>query len=195
MVSSGRVKYLSPATGVPAPVQSAVIAPVAVADPVVGAHRDRLDAAAALGVPAHVTILYPFVEPTAIDDHVIASLAAAVGSVGAFDCRFLRTEWFADDVLWLAPEPPGPFRRLTNAVWDAFPQQAPYGGAHEHVVPHLTVAERRLCDVPTMQEAEQAVLTGLPLSARVDRVLLIAGAQAPRSWHVLREFPLGSATP
>lgn len=184
--------YLKPAFDAPAPTQSAVIAPMSVAEPMIGEHRHRFDAAAAWGVPAHVTILYPFAEPVALDDKVIATLAKAVASVSAFDCRFAGTRWFGDDVLWLAPEPTEPFHQLTSAVWDAFPHYPPYGGDHDDVVPHLTIAERRICDLSTMQAVEQAVLPGLPLSGRVDRVLLIAGAPAPKSWRVLHELALGA---
>ncbi len=92
---------------------------VPAAEPLVGGHRHNLDAAAAWGVPAHVTVLYPFVEPTAVDEYVLATLAAAVGSVAAFDCRFPRTRWFGEDVLWLDPEPAEPFGELIAAVWRA----------------------------------------------------------------------------
>ncbi len=91
------VQYLSPARGAPARAQTAVIAPVSAAERLVGKHRDRLDAAAAWGVPAHVTVRYPFVEPAAANEQLIAAPDAAVGSVSAFDCRFLRTRWFGDD--------------------------------------------------------------------------------------------------
>ncbi|MGI8591474.1 MAG: 2'-5' RNA ligase family protein [Nakamurella sp.] len=82
-----------------------------------GQHRLHLDAAATWGVPAHVTVIYPFVDPAALDEHAIAALAAAVKSVSAFDCCFPRTRWFGDDVLWLDPVPSQPFRDLTTAVF------------------------------------------------------------------------------
>ena len=88
------------------------------------------------------------------------------------------------------PNPPGPFIDLTAAVWEAFPHHPPYGGAHDHVVPHLTIAERSLSAVKT---AEQAVQTGLPLSTHIEGVLLIAGTQVPNSWRVLHEFRLRAA--
>lgn len=142
-------------------------------------------------MPAHVSVLYPFVEPDQVDDQVIATLAAALGQVAAFDCRFERTRWFGQDVLWLDPEPAGWFRDLTALVWNAFPLHAPYGGAHDDVVPHLTAAECRLGSLSAVRAAEQAVLTGLPLSTRIEGVLLIAGTKAPSSWRLLHEFPLG----
>lgn len=185
------MQYLRPATEAPAPTQTAVIAPVQEADAVVGKHRQTLDAAAAWGVPAHVTVLYPFIEPTAVDESVIATLMAAVSSVSSFDCCFRRTQWFGEDVLWLEPEPAEPFRTLTTAVWAAFPQHPPYGGAHHDVIPHLTIAERRLADLPALQAAENDVQSGLPLTTTIDRLVLIAGTQAPRSWSVVGELPLG----
>jgi hypothetical protein len=93
-------------------------------------------------------------------------------------------------VLWLEPEPGQPFRSLTAAVWAAFPEQPPYGGAHQDPVPHLTVAESRMAGLPAAQAAERTVQAGLPLRTPVDRLLLIAGAEAPRSWRVLHELAL-----
>ena len=182
--------YLSPVPDAPPPTQTAVIVPVPAADPLVDRHRRHLDAAASWGVPAHVSVLYPFVEPADVDDRVIATLAAAVVSVAAFDCCFERTRWFGRDVLWLDPEPAGWFHDLTTTVWGAFPDHAPYAGAHDDVIPHLTIAERRLGDLAALQAAEQSVRAGLPLSTRIDRVLLIAGTQAPTSWRLLHEFRL-----
>jgi hypothetical protein len=101
--------------------QSAVLVPVPEAERAVGGHRHRLDRAAARGVPAHVTVLYPFVPPSAITATVIAGLAGAVGSVSAFECEFAATAWFGEEVVWLAPRPDEPFRALTRAVSAAFP--------------------------------------------------------------------------
>jgi 2'-5' RNA ligase len=184
------VPYLSPASDAPPPTHTAVIVPVPAADPLVGRHRRHLDAAASWGVPAHVSVLYPFVDPSRVDDQVIRTLAAAIGSVAAFDCRFGRTQWFGQDVLWLDPEPARWFRDLTTSVWGAFPDHPPYGGAYDDVTPHLTIAERRLGSLAAVQAAERAVQAGLPVSTRIDRVLLIAGTQSPSSWRLLREFRL-----
>jgi len=187
------MRYLDPAPDAPAPTETAVIVRVPAAEPVVGEHRQHLDAAAAKGVPAHVTVLYPFVSPETVTPHVVAALAAAVASVSAFDCRFGRTRWFGQDVLWLDPEPAEPFRLLTAAVWEAFPRCPPYGGVHDDVVPHLTVAEERLGGLGALRAAEQAVQPGLPLYARIDRVLLIAGTQGANSWRTLSALPLSAA--
>ena len=114
--------------------QSAVLVPVSEAERVVSRHRIRLDPAAELGVPAHVTVLYPFLAPAVITAATLAVLAEAVASVSAFDCQFPVTAWFGQEVMWLAPRPEQPFRFLTHAVSAAFPGYPPYGGVHDDVV-------------------------------------------------------------
>ena len=41
---------------------------------------------------------------------------------------------------YLAPDPPEPFSRLTEAIVERWPDYPPYEGIHETVIPHLTVA-------------------------------------------------------
>ena len=96
--------------------------------------------------------------------------------------------------MWLDPNPAAPFRRLTVAVGAAFPECLPYGGVFDEVVPHLAVAERRFADRATLKGVEHAVVAGLALVARIEHVLLIAGTQAPNSWRILSELPLGTST-
>jgi 2'-5' RNA ligase len=184
------VQYLDPAPDAPAPTETAVIAAVPAAEPLVSVHRQQLDPAASWGVPAHVTVLYPFVAPEAITDDLITTLGAAVRPVNAFDCRFVRTRWFDRNVLWLDPEPAQPFRQLTAAVWRAFPQYPPFGGAYADLIPHLTVAQQRVADLPTLLAVERTVQSGLPLTARIESLLLIAGAPALNSWRVVNELRL-----
>ena len=170
--------------------ESAVLVPVPEAELAVGRHRRRLDRAAAWGVPAHVTVLFPFVAPSAITGATITALADAVGSVTAFDCEFPATAWFGQEVVWLAPQPAEPFRALTRAVSAAFPDYPPYGGGYDDVVPHLTVGHRPAGQVTELLEAEADVLRRLPVQAHVSRVWLMTGRAAPGSWQTIAELPL-----
>ncbi|MGZ4546029.1 MAG: 2'-5' RNA ligase family protein [Blastococcus sp.] len=173
--------------------QTAVLVLVPEAEHAVGAHRAHLDVAASWGVPAHLSVVYPFVPPADVDDDVLSRLAAAVGTVPAFECVFSRTEWFGDDVLWLAPEPDAPFRELVRAVVAAFPAHQPYGGLYVEPTPHLTVGELRLGSAAELTAAERAVREQLPLRARIDRAVLLAGRPEPASWRGVAELPLGSS--
>jgi 2'-5' RNA ligase len=186
-----RVHSLDDPTPPPSPTETAVIVPVPAAERAVGPHRARLDRAAGWGVPAHVTVLYPFLRPDALSDDAFDHLAAAIASEPAFDATFTAPGWFGSDVLWVGPDPAEPFRRLTRAVWRAFPGQPPYGGAFDDIHPHLTVAERSWGAPGDLERAEEAVRPQLPFAQRVDHALLIAGTDAPRSWRTMRRLPLG----
>ena len=80
--------------------------------------------------------------------------------------------------MWLHPEPSEPFAALTAAVWRRWPAYPPYEGAHEVVIPHLTVSEDPIeVDIP------------LPIKASARAVTLIEEAADGR-WAVRRVFPL-----
>jgi 2'-5' RNA ligase len=141
-------------------------------------------------VPAHVTILYPFVAPPQITAATIEALAAAVGAVSRFDCDFPETAWFGEDVLWLAPRPDEPFRALIRAVSAAFPGYPPYNGLVGDVIPHLTVGYRAAAGVAGLRAAEADIVGALPVRARVSRAWLMTGTSEPGSWHAVAELPL-----
>jgi 2'-5' RNA ligase len=167
---------------------SALIVPVPEAEPLVGRLRAELDASAALGVPAHVTIMFPFVPPAAIDDAVLAAAREIFAAVPAFEVRFPRVKWFDDDVVWLAPEPAEPFVALTEAVRARFGLD-PYEGAHgPGVVPHLTVGNG--APLPRLRDVAAELETGLPVRASVRSVRLAAGRETPGSWRTVAEFSL-----
>src|SRR5215467_8791536 len=119
--------------------QSGLIIEVPEAEPAVRQHRQRLDASAPLGVPAHITVLFPFMPPETIGTAALTELGQLFANVSPFRFRLDRTDWFGDDVLWLAPRDPDPFRALTQRVFRAFPAFPPFEGQFEDVVPHLTI--------------------------------------------------------
>jgi hypothetical protein len=174
--------------GTVTPTKTAVLVPFPALEPLVGPFRRRLDRTAAWGVPPHVTVLNPFVRPLVGAD-VLDRLTGALSGIGPFECEFARVEWFGDDVVWLAPEPDRPFRDMTEAVWRAFPDHPPYGGRFDDVVPHLTVGH---LDLPAMREAAAALAVCLPVTARVDRVQVMAGTDSAASWRTVAEVSLRS---
>lgn len=181
--------------------ETAIIVPVPAAEAAVGPYRRVLDPSASWGVPAHVTVLYPFVPPDSITENVIEDVRTCLATVDAFACTFARVEWFRRDVVWLAPDPDEPFRTLTERVWRQFPRYPPYAGAYAELIPHLTVGSTGgsaggsagTGDIAAMERAATDIRATLPIQAQVDRVLLIAGTDAPDSWHPVAEFPLRPA--
>jgi len=173
------------------PTETALIVAVPEAEHAVGRLRAALDPAAGWGVPAQVTVLYPFLPPQRIDDDVRANLSRLFAATPRFDVSFADVNWFGDSVVWLAPRPADAFRQLTAAVWRQFPEVPPDAGAHDDVVPHLTIGH----DAPKhlLTHAGEVVAAHLPIRAAVDSVQLTAGTSEPDSWHTVQEFRLGAA--
>jgi 2'-5' RNA ligase len=167
--------------------ETALVVPVPAAEDAVGGYRSRLDPAAAWGVPAHLTVVYPFAPPVRVAA-LLPALEDAVRSVAAFDFTLARTAWFGSTVLWLAPEPSEPFRALTSAVERQFPEYPPYRGEFADVVPHLTVGDGG--PEADLRAAEEALRPLLPIRARCTAVHLIAGTAAADSWRTVAELPL-----
>ncbi len=173
---------------------SALLLPVPAAEPAVGAHRALLDAAARDGVPAHITVLYPFLPAALIDDAMLASLARLFAGVSAFGFTLDRVEWFGADVVWLGPRDPAPFRALTELAFTAYPSCPPYGGQHTEVIPHLTIGHRGGPDA--LCAAADAVRPCLPIDAVATEVILMTGPPPgnpdtpPGQWRTRATFPL-----
>jgi hypothetical protein len=91
-------------------------------------------------------------------------------------------------VLWLDPEPAEPFRRLTHAVWRAWPQRPPYSGAYAEVTPHLTVAEQ--ADDAELDTIAADVARALPCVARVTDARLLAVSDD--GWSTRATFAFGA---
>ena len=173
------------------PVESAILIKVPQVEHVVERHRRTLDPSEKWGIPAHVTLLYPFLPPSEIDANVLARIATCVSGHRAFEVQFAHTKWFGEEVLWLAPEPDLSFRRLTATLLAVFPETPPYGGSIADPTPHLTVAYR--VSVPLMQAVESLVIAALPIRAFFDSVSVMVGSPEPASWMTLVEIPLNSA--
>ena len=169
--------------------ESAVIVRVSV-PPAIARTRVRWDLSARLGVPPHVTILYPFVPADGLTPEVRSALATEAGDFEPFEVRFKRVERWPG-VVYLAPMPAASFTALTNAVAQRFPGHPPYEGEFDEVVPHLTVVEVGEDDDGVDLEAI-ALEAGrwLPFDVRVGRLEVIAEGHNGR-WSTRWRIPLG----
>jgi 2'-5' RNA ligase len=168
--------------------ESALIVPIPEAEFLVSAFRERFPATA--GVPAHVTLLYPFKPPHEIGDDVRESLAELFSRFQSFDVSFSRTKRFPG-VLYLVPEPDETFRRLMEEIAKHFPETPAYGGKFTEVIPHLTVAEvgnSQLLD-GIADEFERKAIGRLPIRASVREVCLIDNESG--HWLTRQSFSIG----
>jgi 2'-5' RNA ligase superfamily len=164
--------------------ESAIVVPVPEAEPVVARWRGRLDDSTARGMPAHVTVLAPFLGEPHLTGAVVDRLGELCAAMPATDVQFERTERFPD-VLYLDPNPASPFRDLTAAIVDCWPETPPYGGMFDEVIPHLTVVHGVGEDA--LREAETDVSSRLPVRARIAeaRLYVFDGAR----WSPRARFP------
>jgi hypothetical protein len=144
-------------------------------------------------VPAHITVLYPFLPPDLIDADTRATLARLFASVPRFRFTLDRTCWFPGPVLWLGPADPAPFSALIERVVAAFPSCPPYGGQVAEVIPHLTIGDG--APRAELEAAEAEVRPYLPIEAEATSVTLMTGpppGSAPTAarWKAVATFPL-----
>jgi 2'-5' RNA ligase len=169
--------------------ETALLVPVAAAEPLVRKHRLALDPVAPLGIPAHVTVLYPFIPPDEVDRAVCDAITAVLAGFAPFDFTLTEVRQFADGVIYIAPEPAQAFVSITEALAARWPDHPPYGGAFTDIVPHLSVAKAQ--GESAADELEAALNGGLPLDARADAVWLMEGQRDDR-WAIRAVFPLSA---
>jgi len=143
--------------------ETAIVVLVPEAESLVGAWRRVHTDDGRHGMPPHVTLIYPFVDDSALPRQV-AGVGTVVGCFQAFDCAFAETARF-DGVLYLSPAQDEIFRAMTDALARAFPDKPPYGGRYDDVVPHLTVAESG--DDALLASIERDVHARLPIATHV----------------------------
>jgi hypothetical protein len=167
---------------------SAVLLCVPEAEPLVHTWRSTGDPSAARGVPAHVTLLAPFLPPADIDAGVLAELEWFFAGVDAFQLRFAELGCFdSDGVLYLEPEGPS-LDELADALARRWPECPPYSGKHAEPHPHLTVVHTD--DGVLRARAEAAVERGLPLVALAAQAALWVCDDAGR-WSEHTVFAFG----
>jgi 2'-5' RNA ligase len=95
---------------------------------------------AALGVPAHVTLLYPFIPAADLKSALRARIANVVEPHAHFDYHLHGPKAWPDTI-YAALDPEAPFLQLHRELQAAFPDFPIYGGAVSEFVPHVTIAE------------------------------------------------------
>ena len=165
--------------------QSAVLVPVPAADSVVGRWRYEHDPVAAAGVPAHVTLIVPWLPPDEITPADLAELDEELSDVKAFDFELSHVDWFGRRVLWIAPRPAGPFLEMTSRLAERF-STPPWDDEFDEVIPHLTVAHAS--DGVELVPIAADLAGRLPLSCRAEEVWVMVADGA--RWERRHVTPL-----
>ena len=168
--------------------QSALGVTVLEAEPWVKDLRERYDPTAAVGVPAHITILFPFISPDLLTDSDLTKATETFQRFRPFEFKLEQVDRFPES-LYLVPEPDESFISLTQAIVCEFPEYPPYGGKFPKIVPHLTVANRS-AEFSDIAEAELlAIMKDLgPIHAVCNVVELYENSSG--YWKWAHSFPL-----
>ncbi len=90
-------------------------------------------------LPAHITLLYPFVSPEEIEP-AAGKLRRVLAEVPPFEVTLDRYGQF-EDALFLEPSDPAPILALHGRLARAFPEFPVYEGEHGAALqPHVTLA-------------------------------------------------------
>jgi len=158
-----------------------LIVPLPELEPVVGAWRARYDTQFE-NVPAHVTVLFPWLPPDELTEADLDAVAQLAKEWRPFEVTFARFGAFEQaGVHYLAPEPGDEFLALTEDLSTVWPECPPYGGEFAEVVPHLTVADG--IDAEQAAEVRAAIEPSLPVRATARELLAVEvrdGRCAPR---------------
>lgn len=166
--------------------RSALIVEVPEAETAVHDWRLKYDNAR-LGIPAHITLLFPFFPTERLDEQVKVDLRELFRTQPPISFSLTKVTVFPDETIWLAPEPSEPFRRLTELIVERYPEYPPYEGIHDEIIPHLTVTsgDRSLRD-----EVEADLAPHLPIQVETSAITLLVEDTSER-WSVLERIPLG----
>lgn len=138
------------------------------------------------GVPAHITLIVPWLPPDEINDEDMAELEDELSHTKAFDFKLDAVSWFGRRVLWLAPSPVEPFRALTAALADRF-STPPWEDEFDEVIPHLTIGHAS--DGVELASAATVLQQHLPVHCRAEEVWVMVGDG--HRWTVRGHIPLG----
>ena len=163
---------------------SGLIVPVPSWNDFVSHWRAEVDRVVPSGIPAHVTVLFPWVRPTRIEEEM-PRLVESLSEVDAFEFTLTGVERFENDggtVAYVGVDPEEPFRALTRQLFEAWPDCPPYGGAYGDPTPHMTIgAYGTPEDLDRVRDAAEPLL---PDTCSAREVWVMVGTDNPPTWRV-----------
>ncbi|MGJ7906419.1 2'-5' RNA ligase family protein [Actinopolyspora sp. H202] len=160
---------------IPVPAADAALAPVAERYPHVV--RD--------GVPAHLSVLYPFLAAEELDTGVVTTLRALFDRQPPLRVVLDRCHRQGGFV-YLVPEPMDALRELTDRVRRGWPHLVPYEGRYDLVDPHVTVAMG--AEEETAAALRREAAESVPLTVELGEAWLVVLRQR---WQLHERFVFG----
>jgi 2'-5' RNA ligase superfamily len=166
--------------------QTGLVIPVPAADALLASVGARYPGTVREGVPAHLSLLYPFVAAAELDERVTCALGELLVKQAPMPVQFAEC-YRHDGFVALRPDPLDGLKELVNKTRRQWPDVVPYEGVYGDVEPHLTVAMR--CSAETAVTIEQEVTVELPISAELREAWLVA---FEGQWTLRERFEFGA---
>jgi hypothetical protein len=163
-----------------------VAIPVPEADPLLAAVAVQYPEAVREGVPAHVSVLYPFLSADELDDRVTSALSELFAEQAPMSVKFGECRR-SGDFVYLRPDPIEGLAELTRKARRRWPNVVPYEGLYGEVEPHLTVALHTTEERAAAVERE-IVAERVPISAELREAWLLV---FDGHWRLRQRFEFG----
>jgi 2'-5' RNA ligase superfamily len=155
----------------PTPGRTGLVIPVPAADALLGSVGARYPGTVRAGLPAHVSLLYPFVVAAKLDERVTTALHELFVEQVPIPVDFVAC-YRRGGFVALHPAPSDHLKELMARIWRRWPDVVPYEGAYADLEPHVTIAMR--CSEQLAVRIEQEVTAELPIRAELREAWLLA---------------------
>jgi hypothetical protein len=151
--------------------RTGLVIPIPAADALLGSVGARYPGTVRAGLPAHVSLLYPFVVAAELDERVTTALHELFVEQVPIPIDFVEC-YRRGGFVALRPESSDGLKELMTRTWCRWPDVVPYEGVFGDVEPHVTVATR--CSEQTAARIKQEVTAELPICAELREAWLLA---------------------
>jgi 2'-5' RNA ligase len=156
-------------------------------------YRGQYTTDGALGMPPHITLLYPFLSNTEYDQQTSSRLADVISKIQPFSIEFGGLGRFPG-ALYLNVREEEKIRELIRKLLYVFPEFPPYGGKFsvDELTPHITVAvdtSTEKLDSVEQNFKEEYQLSNVQ-SVLVERIMF--SVRTSDGWIQYRSFELGN---
>lgn len=186
--------------------RTALLLPVAAADPLLRRVADRFPGTVRPGLPAHLTVLYPFVPAESLAAATMRACTEIAERTSPIDVRFTRCRE-RGQMAYLEPDPVAPVDALLRAVRARWPGLTPYDGRFPDAPAHVTLALAGRSSDHAVHEGAREPASGervservravarlvdplLPIRTTLDELMLVAVGAG--GWEVLGRWPLAA---
>ena len=167
-------------------VASNVVLLVPEAQPAVDLCNAAMSPEARLLAPAHITLVYPFIDLSALDTSR-DELEAFFRTLPVV--RFvLEVGWFGREVLLLRPTPEEPVVEITEQIIARWPSYPYYGGQYNTIEPHVSLGFGAAAH---LEPLAVAVAELMPIRVEISEVSVLAGPHERMT--VWATFPIEGA--